>query len=209
MSGSVCTRIIAGIGCVATALTVAGYRGVGAHAEAHTVPAAQTRLSAGAADQTAPRPEASAGGLRIAIAAQGGTTVRMGGAPIYFTVTVTNTTAHDDLRVRPVVSVGHCSCTPGRNTAPSGSMHMLDRSTTSWRPVIYNGEATGMDFLTRSLVEPFTLKHGQSVTYPLEVQLDPNRDARNGEVLLNAMLGDISDTTRSDATAWLSLTVEK
>jgi hypothetical protein len=119
----------------------------------------------------------SAGGVDVTITAQGPTTVQPGGAPMPFNVTLVNATPTDIAQVGMVVSLGHCSCgPPGAGMMPAGSMQMLDPNTKAWVTVPYVAEGTGTDFLSQTLVPPFVLTQGQTVTYQLQLQLDANQN---------------------------------
>jgi hypothetical protein len=94
-----------------------------------------------------------------------------------FNVTLVNATPTDIPQVGMVVSLGHCSCgPPGAGMMPAGSMQMLDPNTKAWVTVPYVAEGTGTDFLSQTLVPPFVLTQGQTVTYQLQLQLDANQN---------------------------------
>lgn len=134
-----------------------------------------------------PQPPGPLDPIDVSIAAQGDTTVRPGGAPMRFTVTLVNN-GPDVAEVGMVVSLGHCSCgLGGAAMMPSGSMRMLDPRTDAWVDVPYDTEGTGMDYITQNLVPPFPLTHGQTVTYQLEMALDadPDHSVRAGKGGIN------------------------
>jgi hypothetical protein len=54
-------------------------------------------------------------------------------------------------------------------------MRMLDADTNAWVTVPYVSEGTGMDFIEETLVPPFVLDHGQTITYQLQMQLDADQ----------------------------------
>jgi hypothetical protein len=94
-----------------------------------------------------------------------------------FSVTLVNTTAADIAQVGMVVSLGHCSCSPpGARMMPAGSMQMLDPNTNAWETVPYVAEGTGTDFLSQTLIPPFVLTQGQTMTRQLQLQLNANQN---------------------------------
>lgn len=106
-----------------------------------------------------------------------------------FTVTLTNTTPADIPDVGVVVSFGHCACGyPGGRMMPAGSMRILDPNTMAWVTAPYVVEGTGTDYLGATLVPPFTLKQGQTVTYQLEARIDANPDVTAGTSLLTVTI---------------------
>src|SRR6476661_9665457 len=121
---------------------------------------------------------------------EGETTVRLGGPPIRFRVTLVNNGA-DIAKLGMVVSLGHCSCgPPGASMMAEGSMRMLDPQTNEWVQVPYVREGTGMDYITENLVPPFPLSHGQTVAYQLEMAVDAEQDmtVTNGETSIGVTL---------------------
>ncbi|MGX9789350.1 hypothetical protein [Mycobacterium sp. MMS18-G62] len=159
-----------------------------------------------------PKPQSPVSGIDVRITAEGGTTVRPGGPPIRFNVTMANNGADLD-SVGMVVSMGHCSCSPGGAAMmPSGSMHMLDPQTNTWVSVPYVAEGTGMDYITANLVPPFPLAHNQTVSYELEMQLDPDDDGsvKNGESTINVTPTDPANPMRHGFryAKYLPITVE-
>jgi hypothetical protein len=170
--------------------------------------------SATAAPQAPASPtEAAADGINASIAAEGSTTVRVGGDPMRFSVTLDN--AGDDVAaVGLVVSLGHCSCgPPGASMMAMGSMRMLDPQTNAWVTVPYVREGTGMDYIMGTLVKPFPLGHGQTVTYELEMRLDADQPftVTHGESSIGVTLTDPDDPMegpRLGKGASLPITVE-
>jgi len=127
-----------------------------------------------------PAPQAtshgSAGGIDVTITAPGPTSVRPGGAPMPFSVTLVNTTTASIAQLGVVVSLGHCSCNPsGAAMMPAGSMQMLSSDTNAWVTVPYVAEGTGTDFLAQPLLAPLTLAQGQTIAYQLQLQLNANQ----------------------------------
>jgi hypothetical protein len=143
-------------------------------------------------------PHGSAGGIDVTIAAQGPTTVHPGGAPMPFNVTLVNTTTADMAQVGMVVSLGHCSCNPsGARMMPAGTMQMLDPNTQAWVTVPYVAEGTGTDFLTQTLVPPFVLTQGQTLTYQLQLQLNANQNftVSQGDSAVNVTMTNVTTNT--------------
>lgn len=155
-----------------------------------------------------------ADGLQITIYPQEGTTVRPGGPPLRFGITLLNTTANDMTQVGLVVSLGHCSCgSPEQHMMPKGAMRMLDPNTKTWVPAPYVREAGGMDFILQTLVPPFEVKHGgQVVTYELEMQLDAKQDftVSKGEGAIHVTRTDVAthNPIGTSPTASLRISVE-
>ncbi len=128
----------------------------------------------------------------VTITPEGDTTVRLGGPPIRFRVTLVNNGA-DIAKLGMVVSLGHCSCgPPGASMMAKGSMRMLDPQTDEWVEVPYVREGTGMDYITENLVPPFPLGHGQTVSYQLEMTVDAEQDMEitDGETSIGVTLTD-------------------
>lgn len=185
------SRFGAALGCAAVVSTLVGWSGSGS--------------------ATALPVTGSAGGIDVAITAQSPTIVRPGAAPMRFDVTLVNTTTIDDAQVGLVVSLGHCTCNPGPlKMMPNGSMRMLDAGTNTWQTVPYVTEGGGTDFLTRALVAPFALDHGQTTTYQLELELDADHPVDAGESAIDVTMTDVSTNRPIGAspTASLPITVE-
>jgi hypothetical protein len=145
-----------------------------------------------------PKPDSPVSSIDVSITAEGSTTVQPGGPPIRFNVTMVNNGADLD-SVGMVVSMGHCSCSPGGAAMmPNGSMHMLDPQTNAWVSVPYVTEGTGMDYISANLVPPFPLAHDQTVSYQLEMQLDTDHDGsvKKGKSAINVTPTDPADPMR-------------
>ena len=128
----------------------------------------------------------------VTITPEGDTTVRLGGPPIRFRITLANNGA-DIAKLGMVVSLGHCSCgPPGASMMAKGSMRMLDPQTNEWVQVPYVREGTGMDYITANLVPPFPLGHGQTATYEIEMAVDAEQEMTitNGETSIGVTLTD-------------------
>ena len=155
-----------------------------------------------------PTAHGSAVGIDVTIAAPAPITLRPGGPPVPFSVTVLNTTSAGMAQVGMVVSLGHCSCNPGGAAMmPAGSMQMLDPNTNAWVNVPYVAEGTGTDFLSQTLVPPFVLAAGQTITYQLQVQLNANQNftVSNGASAINVTMTNV--TTNAAAGPAISLPV--
>jgi hypothetical protein len=173
-----------------------------------------TPTSSGAPASSDPKRTGNADGLQITIYPQGDTTVRPGGPPMRFGITLLNTTANDITQVGLVVSLGHCSCgSPGQHMMPQGSMRMLDPNTNTWVAAPYVREAGGMDFILQTLVPPFVAKHGgQVITYELEMQLDAKQDftVTKGDGAIDVTRTDVAthNPIGTSPTASLRISVE-
>ncbi|MEI6251960.1 MAG: hypothetical protein WCP30_04065 [Mycobacteriaceae bacterium] len=151
-------------------------------------------------------PAKSVGGIDAVIAGPDSPLLRPGGDPINVTVTLTNTRPVDIPDVHLVVSFGHCSCGyPGASIMPKGTMRMLDPASNVWVAAPYVVEGTGTDFLGQTLVPPFVLKGGQTITYQLEARLDANPDVTSGTSLLGVTIMTPDDRGHA---AYLRVSVE-
>jgi len=160
-----------------------------------------------------PQAHRSAGGIDVTITAPGPTTVRPGGAPMPFSVALINTTTAGVAQVGMVVSLGHCSCNPsGAHMMPAGSMQMLDPNTKAWVTVPYVAEGTGTDFLSQTLVPPFVLTQGQTITYQLQLALNANQNftVDKGDSAINVTMTNVTTNTPvgPSPTASLPIAVE-
>ena len=156
-----------------------------------------------------PQAQGSAAGIDVTISAQSPTTLRPGGEPLRFNVTVVNTTSAGMARVGLVVSLGHCSCTRGAQMMPTGSLRLLDPDTNAWQTVPYVREGTGGDFLHTTLVEPFVLEQGQNITYQLELMLDAQQDVPigNGDSAINVTMTNTTTNTAVGVSPTASLPI--
>jgi hypothetical protein len=177
-------------------------------------PSSRVTTTSSAPASSDSRRSGKADGLQITIYPQEDTTVRPGGPPLRFGITLLNTTANDIAQVGLVVSLGHCSCgSPEQHMMPQGSMRMLDPHNNTWVAAPYVREGGGMDFILQTLVPPFDLKHGgQVVTYELEMQLDATQDftVGKGDGAINVTRTDIAthNSIGTSPTASLRITVE-
>jgi hypothetical protein len=186
--------VVATIGAAVVAVAVGCSN---AHAP-YASPATSTAPPVSASSQTAS--PSTAKRVDITVAPEGETTVRPGGPPIRFRVTLVNNGA-DIAKVGMVVSLGHCSCgPPGASMMARGSMRMLDPQTDEWVTVPYVREGTGMDYITENLVPPFRLSHGQTARYRLEMAVDAEQDMTitDGETSIGVTLTDPDDPMEGD-----------
>ena len=172
--------------------------------------------SSSATTSSSPAPQAtakgSAGGIDVTISAPGPTAVRPGGAPMPFSVTLVNTTTASIAQLGMVVSLGHCSCNPsGAAMMPAGTMQLQSSDTNAWVTVPYVAEGTGTDFLAQPLLAPLTLAQGQTITYQLQLQLNPNQNftVNQGASAVDVTMTNISTNAPIGAspTATLPITV--
>lgn len=184
------SRLIAAILGAATAVSLTGCSGSasttasGSSESSPSVSPVATSSTRPPADSP-PSPKGSVDGIDVTIAAPAAGPLRPGGDPFGFTVTLANTTPTDLTGVELVVYLGHCGCgLPGARMMPAGSMRMLDPATDTWAAAPYVRAGTGMDFLGQTLVPPFVLTAGQTVTYQLEMRLDANPAVTAGDSLI-------------------------
>ena len=111
------------------------------------------------------------------VSSTGATSLALGGSPLEFGVTVTNNSDDTIRNVRPIISLGHCTCV---NTPvpvmPKGEMQVWSDSSSSWKTISYDAEGSGMDYLlslAADQVAAFDLQPGQSVSFKYRVQLYP------------------------------------
>jgi hypothetical protein len=127
-----------------------------------------------------------------------------------FSVTLVNTTSAGMAQVGMVVSLGHCSCNPsGAAMMPAGSMQMLDPDTQAWVTVPYVAEGTGTDFLSQTLVPPFVLAQGQTITYQLQLELNANQNftVNQGASAIDVTMTNVTTNTPVGASPTASLPI--
>ncbi len=168
VSGSVCAAALALAGCAASTTSSPA-----TSAPATSVPA--PAATATPTPTTSPRgPAATAPGyLTVTI---GGLpshpTLAFGGEPLQFTVTLRNATDHPYRDITPLVSIGHSTAnTSPVEIGPQGTLAELDPATGIWRPVFYDQEGTGMDYIMANIVQQpaLTLNPGASVTFTFKI----------------------------------------
>lgn len=99
-----------------------------------------------------------------------------GGRPIQFTVSLRNGTAHGYRNILPIVSLGHCTCSPYEaQAAPGGTMAELDPATGKWNSIYYDCEGPSDAYLL--LAPPqfpgLALGPGASARYRLRIAFSP------------------------------------
>jgi hypothetical protein len=206
----------------ALAVSVAGCSTSGTTTSSTTPTASTTTTTAPSASPSgssattsaSPAPQAttkgSAGGIDVTIAAPGPTAVRPGGAPMPFSVTLLNTTTASIAQLGMVVSLGHCSCNPsGVAMMPAGTMQLQSSDTNAWVTVPYVAEGTGTDFLAQPLLAPLTLNQGQTITYQLQLQLNPNQNftVNQGASAVDVTMTNISTNAPIGASPTASLPI--
>ena len=167
VSGSVCAACLALAGCAAGSSTGPAATGPAATGPAATGPALSSPSTPAASSP------ARTGYLTVTISGlPSHPTLAFGGAPLEFTVTLRNATDQSYRDITPLVSIGHstASTSPAR-MAPAGTLAELDRASGSWRPVVYDREGTGMDYIMADIVQQpaFTLGPGQSASFRFRI----------------------------------------
>ncbi len=169
VSGSVCAAVVTLAGCSASAPS----------SPATSAPATSAPATSSAPALTTPAPGSPAatrtpsGYLTVTI---GGLPrhpmLAFGGAALRFTVTLRNGTDLPYRDITPLVSIGHSTANTGPVArAPAGTLAELDPATGTWRPVVYDTEGTGMDYILANIVQQpaFTLGPGQSASFTFKV----------------------------------------
>jgi hypothetical protein len=114
----------------------------------------------------------------------------VGGAPMIFTLVITNGTAVPYTDFMPIVSIGHCSCihTPVA-MAPDGTLELRQNDGT-WMTIPYDREGTGTDYLYVNQVSPVTLLTGQSISFTYRIRINASQvpTVTNGETSLDIVL---------------------
>ena len=206
----------------ALAVSLAGCSNSGTTTSSTTPTASTTTTTAPSASPSgssattsaSPAPQAttkgSAGGIDVTITAPGPTAVRPGGAPMPFSVTLLNTTTASIAQLGMVVSLGHCSCNPsGVAMMPAGTMQLQSSDTNAWVTVPYVAEGTGTDFLAQPVLAPLTLNQGQTITYQLQLQLNPNQNftVNQGASAVDVTMTNISTNAPIGASPTASLPI--
>jgi hypothetical protein len=171
----------------------------------------QSTQPAGSASAPSGGGTGSADGLDVTVSPRAATTVRPGGPPLEFTVTVSNTAAAVRPQIALVVSMGHCSCAPGPNgvmPSDAGTMR-ISTSSGQWASVPFDYEGLGTDFLLVSVVPPFSLAAGKSRTLTLDLALKstPQSPLTKGESVIDATITNGSTHTAIGSTASMPITV--
>lgn len=174
--------LIAGLATAAVALT--GCTGGGSRpasaAQPAGPPASTTPVTATPSRPTASAPADASrqggGSQLVTITPKSSTTLRPGGDFVTFDVAVDNTAGTTLRGATLVVSLGHCTCshTPV-GMIPPGRMQIWDATGNGWKPVRFDAEGTGMDYLRAvdARYGGFDLAPDDHLTVRLRVALDP------------------------------------
>ena len=101
-----------------------------------------------------------------------------GGAPVRFTVTVTNSSNHPYGNILPLVSLGHCTCT-ANTLFPAGTLQERESTSNVWQTIPYDVEGFGTDYL--NVTEPGGIQElppGGVATFEYRVSLSPATSAQ-------------------------------
>jgi hypothetical protein len=92
---------------------------------------------------------------------------------------------------------------------PAGSMQMLNPDTQAWVTVPYVAEGTGTDFLSQTLVPPFVLAQGQTITYQLQLELNANQNftVNQGASAIDVTMTNVTTNTPVGASPTASLPI--
>jgi hypothetical protein len=123
-------------------------------------------------------------------------------APLQFTVTVRNATARPYRDITPLVSIGHCTCSNSPAApAPDGTLAELGPVTGTWRPVFYEPEGTGMDYILANVVQQpaFTLDAGAAASFTFRMAFS----ARQGLTLHAGQTAIDVTVLRLPARTWI------
>jgi hypothetical protein len=101
-----------------------------------------------------------------------------GGPFVRFMVTVTNDSAQTYSNILPLVSLGHCFCTP--NTLfPAGTLQERESTTNVWQTIPYDVEGFGTDYL--NVMEPGgiqSISPQATATFEYRLALSPASSAQ-------------------------------
>ncbi|QMU66965.1 hypothetical protein [Streptacidiphilus sp. P02-A3a] len=137
-----------------------------------------TATAAAPAPSAPPTPSASTGtggggSLTAVFSGLGARPVLTPGGPaLVFEVSVHNGTGQAYQDIQPLISMGHCSCSPGgASIMPSGTLRLWNTGTDGWRTLTYDAEGTGTDFSYVDQIPGLTLAAGASETFTYQVAL--------------------------------------
>jgi hypothetical protein len=120
---------------------------------------------------------ASPNGLNVSITGlPANPSLTYGGPPLRFTVTLRNGTARRYRNILPIVSMGHCSCSPDEaQMAPTGTMEDLNTATGQWKSIFYDSEGPSTDYLFFAPPQfaRLTLDPGATTSYRLRIAFSP------------------------------------
>lgn len=95
-----------------------------------------------------------------------------GGAPLEFTVEITNRTHRAFREVTPVVAVEHCTCiNTADQPAPKGVLQEYLLAAEKWQTVSYDTMGIGLDYLNVVEQPPLTLNPGATLSFTFRVRL--------------------------------------
>lgn len=146
-----------------------------------------------------------------------GPSLGYGGAPVQFTVTLSNGTSSTYRNITPLVYLGPCTCVAHAMvpTEPQGTMEVQDASTGQWHSIFFDHVGGGMDYLLS--VQQFsgiTLAPGATMSYTLRMAFNPlsqqgSADFGSGQTSIDATVVTLPDHTviGTDPAAKIPLTV--
>ena len=160
----------------AAAIVLAGCSSGGGSSTASPPPAAAPSSPAAAAPASAAAAAPSgSGALTVSITGlPADPSLSYGGAPIQFTVTLSNGTSSAYTNISPLVYVAQCSCYHGRIPGePKGTLQ-IQTDTGQWNSVQFDGMGGGMDYLLSVQQFPgITLPPGATASYMLRMAFNP------------------------------------
>ncbi len=138
-----------------------------------TSPTATGPTAGAGAPTSVNSPTGSAGSVTAVISGLGAHPVLTpGGAALVFEVSVHNGSGQTYQDIQPLVSMGHCSCSPGgASMMPSGTLRLWNTGTGSWQTIPYDAEGTGADFGYVNQIPGVELAAGASETFKYQVAL--------------------------------------
>lgn len=101
-----------------------------------------------------------------------------GGPPVRFLVTVTNHASQPYSNIAPLVSLGHCTCTPS-TLFPKGTLQERESTSNVWQAIPYDVEGFGTDYL--NVTDPGGIQMispGARATFEYRVALSPATSAQ-------------------------------
>lgn len=146
----------------------------GATPPASTAPATTSTGTAPTATARTGAASTGAGGsLTAALSGLGAHPVLAPGGPaLVFEVSVHNGTGRAYQDIQPLISMGHCSCSPGgASMMPNGTLQLWNSGTGSWQSIPYDAQSTGADFGYVNQIPGVTLAAGASETFKYQVAL--------------------------------------
>jgi hypothetical protein len=156
-------------------------------------------------------PTPAVGQLRVSVTGlPAAPSLSPGGAPIQFTVVVSNGTAGTLSGITPIVYLDHCTCVHEPiPLAPDGSLQ-LRQANGSWKTVVYDSVGGGTDYLSANQVGPQTLRPGANVSFTFRLSFTAKQTApvSAGTTSLDVAVVTLSNHTPiSGASTQIPLTV--